>query len=120
MRKVKENPADGVQGMIISCFEPTDETTDDGIPIVNTSKKVFRIYHKDEDGKHKGFTDYEILHHDLSVVVTDKFASFKTYDDGRNVIDYSERIINPTKEQRAEDKRRTQFLKEESRRKKDY
>lgn len=61
--------AQGVQGVLIRTFQ---------------NKIVFRVYNE-----HHEFVDYDILHHDLCVTITDDNAAL--YDTGkRQFIDYEE------------------------------
>ena len=60
--------ANGVEGILIWCA--------DGI-------YRFRVYADNHD-----FTDYDLLHSDLSVTITDKTATFYSDDNG-NRLDYS-------------------------------
>ncbi len=60
-----------------------------------SSKKVFRIYHKDKDNT---FTDYDIYHYDVFVKIKDKSAEFKRSSDGENILDYSDKVLSGGKE----------------------
>jgi hypothetical protein len=58
---------------------PAQNTTGFIIRVFNTH--MFRQYHSD-----KTFTDYDILHHDLKVTITDSDAVF---NNTHNTLDYS-------------------------------
>ena len=52
------------------------------------SSFFFRVYHENKD-----FTDYELLHNDLEVVITpDAFAAFYKLDD-RMILDHSPEVL---------------------------
>lgn len=55
MNKIRFTPANGTRGTLIRLYD---------------GKYVFRVY-KDDD-----FTDYDILHYDLSIVIDDEDAYF--------------------------------------------
>ena len=60
--------ANGVEGFLIRCFD---------------GQYRFRVYKADLD-----FTDYDLLHSDLCVTITDADATFYS-DNERNILDHS-------------------------------
>jgi len=60
--------ANGVEGFLIRCFD---------------GQYRFRVYKADLD-----FTDYDLLHSDLCVTITDRDATFYS-DNERNILDHS-------------------------------
>lgn len=64
LAKISQRPAKNTTGLLIRVFD----------------EFVFRVYHTD-----KTHTDYDILHHDLEITITDPDAVF---DDIYQTLDY--------------------------------
>jgi hypothetical protein len=65
--------ANGVEGFLIRCFD---------------GQYRFRVYKVDLVSADLDFTDYDLLHSDLCVTITDADATFYS-DNERNVLDHS-------------------------------
>jgi len=76
MKPLKERSARGTRGFIMS---------DPG------SSAYFRVYN--EDGS---FTDYDLFHSDLEVMITDEDAMFKGEDIKEPYLDYSNQTLGET------------------------
>jgi len=72
---MKVKNANGVTGCFITVWTGSEQKD-------YTLK--FRVYEKDHT-----FTDYDIVHNDLSVTIDDEDAAFYILEDGRAVLDHS-------------------------------
>jgi len=67
--------ANGVRGCLIWIM--------DGLK----SRHMFRVYNSDT------FTDYEIHHTDLQIIIDDEDAEFKLTEDGEWILDHSDKTL---------------------------
>lgn len=87
--KVKKEiriPALHAKGMLHRCYLPS---TQEYPP---STKYFFRV--KDTTSE-EGFTDYDVTHYDLEVMILDSSAEFIQNENG-NFLDYTEEVLSPS------------------------
>ena len=81
MSEITESPAKGVTGFICKEFPGKDQA----------ARFFFRVYESEDKSV---FTDYDLVHHDLEVTISDESASlFKGLPGEKNILEYSSKVL---------------------------